>query len=51
LIPRALPWAGMDRPFGAHDRGAPLQGADIDLIPRLTQAVGLGWGRSPLKSW
>ena len=22
---------------------APIQGADIDLIPRLTQAVGLGW--------
>jgi len=28
--------------------GAPLQGADIELIPRVSQAVGLGWGRSPL---
>ena len=28
--------------------GAPLQGADIDLIPRLTQGVALGWDESPL---
>ena len=40
----------MDRPFGAHDRGAPLQGADIELIPRLPQVDFLGWDGSPLRS-
>ncbi len=28
--------------------GAPLQGADIQLIPGVSQAVCLGWGGSPL---